>query len=148
MRRTVTLLIICAGLLIGGGRLWAQGTTPPAPAAPPPAALPSATPLPAAPSPAPPGGDVPGLLYHVHHAAGIPCAACHTETPPSRPAAASTCLTCHGPLPALVARTAGDEPNPHATAHIGPLACTDCHHVHTPSQSFCNQCHSFDMTVP
>jgi hypothetical protein len=88
------------------------------------------------------------LLLAKHLAAGLKCSACHKDNPPKTPANDAVCLTCHGPLSALIAKTAADAPNPHAQAHIGPIPCTACHHVHAPSESYCNKCHSFDMTVP
>ena len=101
-----------------------------------------------APTPVPPGDTVPDVLYSKHLAARLDCAACHVDRPPATQADASTCLTCHGPLAALVEKTAADEPNPHAKSHIGLLSCTACHHIHVLSESFCNKCHSFDMNVP
>src|ERR1035437_2765557 len=102
----IVLLLMCSGIAALGLVYW-QGTWLPAGALAAPAA-------PASPTPAPPGGVVRGLLYERHLAAGVPCAACHAEKPPATAADASTCLNCHGPASALIAKTAGDTPNPHA----------------------------------
>lgn len=140
----VLLALICCGIA-ALGLVHAEDAASPA-AAPPvstqaPAAAPSST-------PEPPGGVVHGLLYEKHLAAGVPCSACHKDTPPETAAAASTCLNCHGPRSALLAKTASDTPNPHAQAHIGPISCTACHHIHVASENYCNKCHTFDMAVP
>jgi len=126
-------LIIFAGVA-GAGLAGGQSVVAPA--------------APTAPLPDPPGGIIPGPLYQKHLAAGLHCIACHAETPPATAANASTCLTCHGPVAALVEKTATARPNPHSQAHIGPIPCTACHHIHFASASFCNTCHSFDMMVP
>ncbi len=133
-------LLICGGIAVLGLVAW-QGTWLPVGAL-------AAQEAPASPTPAPPGGVVHGFLYEKHLAAGIPCSACHADNPPATAADASTCLNCHGPLSALIAKTAGDTPNPHAEVHIGPLPCTACHHIHVASESYCNRCHTFDMSVP
>jgi hypothetical protein len=136
----IVLLLLCSGITALVLVSW-QGTWLPAGARAAPAESVS-------PTPAPPGGIVHGLLYEKHLAAGVPCAGCHTENPPAAAADASTCLNCHGPVSALIAKTAGDTPNPHAQAHIGPVPCTACHHIHIASESYCNKCHTFDMNVP
>jgi hypothetical protein len=145
MRLPFIVLAIVGGGIAALGLVHAQGVAPratlPATSIQAPAATASST-------PAPPGGIIQGLLHGKHFDAGVPCAACHTETPPSTAADASTCLNCHGPLSALVAKTAGDRPNPHAQTHVGPIPCTACHHIHVASESYCNKCHTFDMTVP
>ncbi len=140
----VLLAIICGGIAALG---LVHAEDAPAPAAVPPISTPAPT-APTNSTPAPPGGIVHGLLYEKHFAAGVPCSACHKETPPATMADVSTCLNCHGPRSALIAKSAGDTPNPHAQAHIGPIPCTACHHIHVASESYCNKCHTFDMTVP
>jgi hypothetical protein len=97
------------------------------------------------PSAAPGGGH--GFLIDRHVAAGVACNGCHTERLPKPPTVA-TCLGCHGgSYENLAARTAQDQPNPHQS-HRGEVQCAACHHVHAASVTFCNQCHSFDMTTP
>jgi hypothetical protein len=125
-------LLICSGIAVSGP-VHAQYTA-------------DATPV--TPVLAPPGGVAHGLLYEKHLAAGVSCMACHPETPSATAANAAACLNCHGPRPALIAKTAGDAPNPHAQAHVGPIPCTACHHIHVASGSYCNKCHTFDMTMP
>jgi hypothetical protein len=100
---------------------------------------------PATPSAAPGGGH--GFLIDPHVAAGVACDGCHTERLPTPPTVA-TCLGCHGgSYPSLAAKTAQDQPNPHQS-HQGEVPCAACHHVHAASVTFCNRCHSFDMTTP
>jgi Cytochrome c3 len=85
-------------------------------------------------------------LVERHTAAGVACAGCHREAPPPAAAAPSVCVSCHG-YAAVAAKTAKDEPNPHAS-HRGDLPCDSCHHVHKPSVDFCVQCHDFGFKVP
>lgn len=96
----------------------------------------------------PPGAGDPHLLLSKHLAAGLDCAACHAEKPPAKAPAAAQCLNCHGPADALIKKTAGDTPNPHAEGHIGQLPCTACHHVHKQSETYCDKCHSFGLKTP
>lgn len=134
MRLAFVLLILIGAGCAALGLVHAQSTANPG--------------VPAVSTPVPPGGIVHGLLYEKHLTAGLACAACHGDAPPATPAGASTCLTCHGPVSALIEKTTADQPNPHADAHIGKISCTDCHHIHVASESFCNKCHTFDMEVP
>jgi len=87
-------------------------------------------------------------LLQRHVTAGAKCASCHGDAPKSMPVSDAACLSCHGPLQSLEAKTAADMPNPHAQAHIGPIPCTACHHIHRPSELYCNKCHSYDMAMP
>ena len=86
-------------------------------------------------------------LVERHKAAGTDCAGCHREEPPRAPVATAVCTDCHGAYAAIAARTAKDEPNPHAS-HQGDLPCETCHHVHKPSVDFCMQCHDFGFKAP
>jgi hypothetical protein len=89
-----------------------------------------------------------GFLIDKHLAAGSTCAKCHAENPPTKGSDMATCLACHGgTYGKLAAMTEKDQPNPHAS-HQGPLPCSSCHHVHVASQTFCNNCHNYDMTTP
>jgi len=94
-----------------------------------------------------PPGTAPLLQKHL--GAGLNCAACHKENPPSTPVKMDKCLTCHGGnYDKLADMTEGKgERNPHAS-HNGDLACESCHHVHKPSENFCAQCHQFELKVP
>lgn len=135
MRSAYLLLALICLLIASQGLLRAQMPAQ-APATPPAAA------------PAVPPNHMDGALLAKHIAAGLNCSACHAENPPSKAADPVGCLNCHGPNDALVASTAADEPNPHAVSHIGEIPCTECHHVHKPSEVFCNNCHSYDLTMP
>jgi fumarate reductase flavoprotein subunit len=89
-----------------------------------------------------------GYLIDKHLAAGLTCDKCHTENPPTKGPEMATCLACHGgTYEKLAAMTEKNQPNPHAS-HQGPLPCSSCHHVHVASQTFCNNCHNYDMTTP
>ncbi len=137
-----TILVLLLGIMTAGSAMAAD----PAPA-------PAATPRPpaaAAASPllVPPGPFHGGSLYQRHVSAGLTCASCHKESPPSTPVSTATCLSCHGPYKALAARTVNATPNPH-DSHQGQLPCESCHHIHMPSVNFCAQCHTqFNFAVP
>ena len=88
-----------------------------------------------------------GFLIDKHVAAGLNCAACHAESPPSKPAEQAACIKCHGTNAQLAAKTVNDQPNPHAS-HLGEIACTSCHHIHQASVLYCAQCHNFDLKTP
>jgi len=84
------------------------------------------------------------LLIAVHRSAGVNCAQCHQEKPPSRAPSSDTCIGCHGDQQAVAKKTESASPNPHAAPHPPPSggdACTDCHHVHRPSEVTCTSCH-------
>jgi len=88
-----------------------------------------------------------GFLIDTHLKAGMACASCHKETPPAKAPDMSMCTNCHGSYDQIAAKTAADNPNPHAS-HQGQVPCATCHHVHQASESFCDQCHAFGMKVP
>ena len=95
-----------------------------------------------------PPGSGHGFLIDKHTAAKVDCHACHVEEPASKPPEMTMCLSCHGGTYArLAATTQLVQPNPHAS-HQGPIPCSVCHHVHSPSRMFCNNCHNFDLTTP
>jgi len=100
----------------------------------------------AAQAPAAPGAGH-GYLIDKHAAAGVNCAACHAESPPSKPADQAACVKCHGTNAQMATKTSSDQPNPHAS-HLGEVACTSCHHVHQASVLYCAQCHNFDLKTP
>ncbi len=99
----------------------------------------------AAQSPAPGAGH--GFLIDKHVAAGINCGGCHSESPPAKQPDNAACTKCHGGYTELAAKTASDQPNPHAS-HLGDIPCASCHHIHQASQTYCAQCHNFDMNTP
>ncbi len=103
------------------------------------------TPAAAQSPPAPGAGH--GFLIDKHVAAGLSCDACHAENPPAKAADQSACIKCHGSYKDIAAKTAADQPNPHAS-HLGDIPCASCHHVHQASVTYCAQCHNFDLTTP
>lgn len=89
-------------------------------------------------------------LGHTHILSGVGCASCHGDTDPPEDPGTALCLTCHGPLEALAATTAGTEPtNPHSSPHGPPFAeCSLYHLQHEPSENFCSSCHDFEFDLP
>jgi len=100
----------------------------------------------AAQAPAAPGAGH-GFLIDKHLAAGVNCAGCHANAAPPAVPAMTVCTGCHGSYQQIAAKTAQDDPNPHAS-HQGDIPCSSCHHVHQASVTFCDQCHAFGMTTP
>lgn len=94
----------------------------------------------------PPGAGH-GFLIDRHIAAGLSCSACHVENPPATAPDNSSCIKCHGSYSDIAAKTAQDQPNPHAS-HLGDIPCASCHHIHQASVTYCAQCHNFDMKTP
>jgi hypothetical protein len=90
---------------------------------------------------------------HLHAMAKIDCGGCHGKEAPLLDTTVenSRCLSCHGPLEKLAAKTTPkDLPgrNPHKS-HLGDVACTVCHHAHSDSSVYCLNCHNnFRMTIP
>jgi hypothetical protein len=100
------------------------------------------------------------LLAHEHQRAGIPCQSCHPQDMQAllreqqvNLQAGSTvmivdsawaddeCLACHGDAATLAERTQGLDPNPHASPHLGEVACVQCHRMHKTSEYACAECH-------
>jgi hypothetical protein len=75
------------------------------------------------------------LLIATHRAAGLNCAQCHLERPPSRAPAASVCITCHGDQQMLARKTENANPNPHVTTFIAPRKCRATHAIVTFSST-------------
>jgi hypothetical protein len=98
------------------------------------------------PSSAAPGAGH-GFLIDKHVAVGLNCAACHSESPPAKQPDTAVCVKCHGTNAQMAAKTASDQPNPHAS-HLGDIPCTSCHHIHQASVLYCAQCHNFDLNTP
>lgn len=88
-----------------------------------------------------------GFLIDKHIAAGLNCSACHAESPPAKAPDTAACTKCHGSYSDIAAKTAQDQPNPHAS-HLGDIPCASCHHIHQASVTYCAQCHNFDMKTP
>jgi hypothetical protein len=97
-------------------------------------------------SPRGPGSDH-GFLIDKHIGAGLDCASCHHDAPPPQEPAMAACIGCHGSYQQIAAKTAAQQPNPHAS-HVGEIPCSACHHVHKASEVFCDQCHNFGMNPP
>lgn len=56
------------------------------------------------------------------------------------------CYDCHlmdehGDKDQVVERTAELERNPHESHLLGEFSCSDCHHMHKPSEDQCTECH-------
>jgi uncharacterized paraquat-inducible protein A len=87
-----------------------------------------------------------------HQKAGLECQNCHKETPPKELVHGEQCMTCHGDLDKLIAKSSKAVPNPHASPHINPgeqPKCEECHHIHKPSEVSCNNCHQeFKFKMP
>lgn len=81
-------------------------------------------------------------LHDVHRNAGVACEACHQETPPALTPPDTACVACHGTM--LDGRQGAISPDPHRSPHLGTgevPACSDCHHIHRPSEVTCVMCH-------
>lgn len=88
------------------------------------------------------------FLADRHQARGANCAACHRENPPKDIASSEACITCHGNMGKVAAKTVNAKPlNPH-DSHLGEIACDQCHKGHKASVNACAQCHPFELKVP
>jgi fumarate reductase flavoprotein subunit len=88
-----------------------------------------------------------GFLIDKHIGAGLNCASCHRDAPPPNAPKMTACIGCHGSYQKIAAKTATDQPNPHAS-HLGEIPCSACHHFHQASEMFCDQCHALGLTPP
>jgi hypothetical protein len=82
-------------------------------------------------------------LHDVHSKAGIQCAACHQRMPPEPKPPDTACVACHGTMLTPAGRVPRS-PDPHASPHLASgevPACSECHHVHKPSEVTCVTCH-------
>ncbi|WP_211204082.1 cytochrome c3 family protein [Deferribacteres bacterium DY0037] len=92
-------------------------------------------------------------LDNRHAKAEVFCNGCHGIALPEFASEVSnvTCLGCHGELKALQKKTESAEHkdmNPHKS-HLGDIACTVCHHIHTEQTAYCVNCHpKFTITMP
>lgn len=85
------------------------------------------------------------FLSERHKAAGIECARCHKENPPT-PVPATVCNSCHANIGESETTVQG-KPNPH-NAHMIFPECGKCHHIHKPSENQCAKCHNFGYKTP
>ncbi|MBU1193912.1 MAG: cytochrome c3 family protein [Proteobacteria bacterium] len=87
-------------------------------------------------------------LSHTHRLNGVSCKDCHGNTQPPKLVNTDQCFSCHTIENLLNNTKDNKEANPH-NSHYGPeLDCDLCHHVHKPSENFCNQCHEFTFIIP
>lgn len=77
------------------------------------------------------------------------CAGCHDSAMPSdgEKEINAKCVSCHGGLEEMAKNSQKPEFNAHK-AHLGEINCTSCHAGHTPSVSYCNNCHAWKMDIP
>lgn len=85
---------------------------------------------------------------------GMTCEDCHQEKAPvagklkKQPVKdLDICASCHGRLEEVAKLKPELEPNPHTT-HEGEIPCDECHHSHSQSVSYCDQCHAFGFVAP
>lgn len=95
------------------------------------------------PTPAEEAPEVSKLLGDTHKEAGITCKNCHEKMPPKDEIESTVCLTCHDNYKELTASNL----DPH-NSHVTYSRCTECHHMHKPSEVQCLACHEFDMKAP
>jgi fumarate reductase flavoprotein subunit len=110
--------------------------------------------------PASPGGaaaEAPALA-DLHKSHKLACKSCHGESKPQSlvpeealARANASCVSCHGDMAKMAAvskpKLANPHVNPHAS-HLVQIDCVTCHKGHEPEQSYCVQCHAFDMPMP
>lgn len=89
-----------------------------------------------------------------HAEANVFCSSCHgSEELPlfASSAGNDTCLACHGTLEELQKKTEPSvykDRNPHKS-HLGEVACSVCHLVHSGQTVYCMNCHpKFEMKTP
>ena len=93
-----------------------------------------------------------GFLASFHLNSQVTCCNCHgTRFEIGVEVQTQTCLQCHGSYAELAEQTGNQElegANPHQS-HLGEVDCTVCHHAHSPSVSYCLQCHvEFAEIIP
>ncbi len=151
--RLGTLLVVCAFVLpacVGCASAAASGTTSsftlidaaPSIPTPRPTALPYPTATPAKTTEQITAGLATSRFLDGFHARqGVKCEGCHRGTSVQEPVSKEICLSCHGgSYTALQERTSSLTVNPHRS-HIGQVACTYCHNVHSAFDYYCTQCH-------
>ncbi|HEY5959557.1 MAG TPA: FAD-dependent oxidoreductase, partial [Polyangiaceae bacterium] len=92
----------------------------------------------------------PTNLADFHHDQKVKCSDCHNPSKlfpdDNESDENSGCIRCH--------RSGGAPPATSTAAisahrsHLGKVGCTICHHAHTASQTYCSNCHLFDMEIP
>lgn len=84
---------------------------------------------------------------HMKSGTAESCESCHSSSviDDSEKDINAKCESCHGSLADMAKLTEG-EVNPHSS-HLGTMNCTTCHTGHTPSKSYCLNCHEFDMNI-
>jgi len=104
------------------------------------------------------GARMPDLAaYHVE-SLKLSCSTCHGDKSPlalnaeeSLAVSNRMCLACHGDAKSLAdkiaPKLAHKEINPHAS-HLVQIDCVTCHSAHQAKETYCNQCHAFDMPMP
>lgn len=92
-------------------------------------------------------------LEELHKGKKVTCVGCHEEKQQDKIAVDdnetvvnATCVECHGTLGELAASAKGHI-TPHRS-HLGTISCTSCHSGHSESKVYCNNCHTFDMSIP
>ena len=92
------------------------------------------------PQTAEPGIEKPMLLGDRHQVAGVECASCHKEDPPSNSVPMDVCVSCHDEYSPSDRPPSNDYMDPH-NSHVTFSDCSECHHAHKPSRDFCATCH-------
>ena len=92
-------------------------------------------------------------LNELHKGNKVTCVGCHEEKQQDKIAVDdnetvvnNTCVECHGTLEELAASAKGHI-TPHRS-HLGTISCTSCHSGHSQSKVYCNNCHTFPMSIP
>lgn len=84
-----------------------------------------------------------------HVKKGIPCAACHGANNEVAYPTIDQCKTCHNPEQTAQKTKKIKPQNPHVSPHYGnSLDCGLCHLQHSPTENYCDQCHTFGFKVP
>jgi fumarate reductase flavoprotein subunit len=93
-------------------------------------------------------------LADFHHDKKLKCKDCHTDgykLDDSESTENAACIACHRFSPPTDAGTNANS-TPVVSAHHshwGRIGCTVCHHAHTYSKAYCDNCHGFsDMRIP
>ncbi|MGX9460826.1 cytochrome c3 family protein [Shewanella sp. A14] len=80
----------------------------------------------------------------------LECKDCHKEGKPNKKVNKRTCIECHDSKPTesktYIDGSTERNFNIH-DSHQGELRCTLCHHNHSDSNLYCNQCHQFNINI-
>ena len=92
-------------------------------------------------------------LNELHKGQKVTCVGCHEEKQQEKIAVDDnetvvnrTCVECHGTLEELATQSKAHI-TPHRS-HLGAISCTSCHSGHSQSKVYCNNCHTFAMSIP